>query len=107
MDPKTGFYRNGCCDTDAEDQGMHTVCVEVTADFLDYSRARGNDLSTPVPEHGFKGLRPGDKWCLCAMRWKDALADGKAPKVYIAATHLETLDVVTLEELSRHAVDLN
>ena len=105
--PKTGFYRNGCCDTGNEDRGMHTVCVEVTQAFLDYSAARGNDLSTPMPQHGFPGLKPGDKWCLCATRWKEALEAGRAPKVYAAATHIDTLNVVTLGELTAHAVDLN
>src|SRR4051812_13030555 len=88
--PMTGFYRTGCCDTDDEDVGVHTVCVQVTADFLSYSAARGNDLSTPVPEHGFPGLKPGDRWCLCAARWKDAYDAGKAPHVYLTSTHEDT-----------------
>lgn len=105
--PKTGYFRNGCCDTDDTDRGVHTVCVQVTEDFLAYSRARGNDLSTPAPGHGFAGLKPGDKWCLCAARWKEAYDAGKAPKVFIAATHVDTLDIVPLEALKAHAVDIN
>jgi len=105
--PKTGFFRNGCCDTSDEDHGVHTVCVQLTADFLSYSRARGNDLSTPVPEHGFPGLKPGDRWCLCASRWKEAYDAGKAPHVVLASTHEATLDIVDLELLTRYALDMN
>lgn len=103
-DPLTGFYRTGCCDTGAEDAGVHTVCARVTAEFLEFSAARGNDLSTPRPEHGFAGLRPGDRWCLCADRWVEALAAGVAPPVVLAATHARTLDWVDLADLHRHAV---
>ena len=106
-DPKTGYYRNGCCDTGDDDRGVHTVCVEVSVDFLHYSAARGNDLSTPKPEHGFPGLKPGDRWCLCASRWKEALDAGVAPKLYLSATHEATLELVPLEVLTRHAVDMN
>ena len=89
--PMTGFYRNGSCDTGPEDLGVHSVCVRVTAEFLEYSRSRGNDLSTPMPAYGFPGLKPGDCWCLCAERWKEALADGMAPPVKLAGTHAKTL----------------
>jgi len=105
--PKTGFFRNGCCDTDATDRGRHTVCVEVTAEFLAFSRSVGNDLSTPAPQHGFAGLKPGDKWCLCAARWKEAYDAGKAPRVYVTATHLDTLEIIPIEQLTAHAIDLN
>lgn len=104
--PRTGFFRDGCCHTDPEDGGMHTVCAEMTAEFLAYSRSRGNDLSTPHPEFGFPGLRPGDRWCLCAARWQEAFAAGCAPRVVLAATHAATLEVVSLTDLKRHALDL-
>jgi len=106
-DPRTGFYRNGCCDTGAEDTGMHTVCAVMTEAFLVFSREQGNDLSTPRPELGFAGLRPGDRWCLCVGRWKEALDAGVAPPVVLAATHEEALAVVPLEALKRHAIDLS
>jgi uncharacterized protein (DUF2237 family) len=102
----TGFYRDGCCNTGYDDVGIHTVCVRVTREFLAFSKKRGNDLSTPVPEMGFPGLKPGDRWCLCAGRWKEALDAGMAPQVVLAATHEETLAIVPLEALKRHAVDL-
>jgi uncharacterized protein (DUF2237 family) len=105
LDPLTGFYRDGCCNTDYDDTGIHTVCVRVTAKFLAFSKARGNDLSTPMPEFGFPGLKPGDQWCLCAGRWKEALDAGMAPPVVLAATHEETLAVVALADLKRHALD--
>jgi hypothetical protein len=105
MDPLTGFYRDGCCNTDHEDTGIHTVCVRVTAKFLAYSKAQGNDLSTPAPQFGFDGLKPGDQWCLCAGRWREARDAGMAPQVVLAATHEETLAIVPLSELKRHAVD--
>lgn len=105
LDPLTGFYRDGCCNTDYEDTGIHTVCVRVTARFLAFSRRVGNDLSTPMPEYGFPGLKPGDQWCLCAGRWKEALDAGVAPPVVLAATHEETLAIVALEDLRRHALD--
>lgn len=104
--PLTGFYRSGCCHTGPEDLGLHTVCVEVTAAFLAFSKSRGNDLSTPQPEFGFPGLEPGDRWCLCAARWQEALEAGSAPRVVLAATHEATLEIVALEDLKRHALDL-
>jgi len=107
LDPLTGFYRDGCCNTGYEDTGIHTVCVRVTAKFLSFSKQRGNDLSTPAPQFGFAGLRPGDQWCLCAGRWKEALDAGLAPPVVLAATHEETLAIVALEDLKRHALDLS
>ena len=103
--PLTGFFRDGCCNTSAEDVGLHTVCALMTAEFLEFSKSRGNDLSTPRPEYDFPGLRPGDRWCLCALRWKEANAAGKAPQVFLASTHEVTLAVVTLDELERHAAD--
>lgn len=102
--PLTGFFRNGCCETGAQDVGMHTVCAVMSAEFLAYSRSVGNDLSTPVPEHGFPGLRPGDRWCLCAPRWKEALDAGAAPQLVLEATHEETLAIVPLGVLKDHAV---
>ena len=105
LDPLTGFYRDGCCNTGYEDVGIHTVCVRVTREFLAFSRRRGNDLTTPLPEAGFPGLRPGNQWCLCAGRWKEALDAGMAPPVVLAATHEETLAIVALAELKRHASD--
>ncbi len=104
--PVTGFYRSGCCDTGPDDPGVHTVCVRVTAEFLEYSRSRGNDLSTPMPAYGFSGLQPGDCWCLCAERWKEALADGMAPPVKLAGTHAKTLEFVSLDALKAYALDL-
>jgi uncharacterized protein (DUF2237 family) len=103
----TGFYRTGCCHTGPEDVGLHTVCVEVSSAFLAFSKARGNDLSTPRPEFGFAGLRPGDRWCLCAARWQEALEAGSAPRVVLAATHEATLELVALSDLKRHAIDLS
>lgn len=102
--PMTGFFRNGCCDTDHADTGMHTVCAVMTAQFLAYSKLSGNDLSTPQPDAGFPGLVPGDRWCLCVGRWREAFAAGCAPGVILAATHEEALAVVTLDDLERHAV---
>ncbi len=104
--PLTGFYRSGCCHTGEDDAGLHTVCVEMTAEFLSFSKMRGNDLSTPLPEFGFPGLKPGDRWCLCAERWKEALQAGMAPRVVLLATHEATLEVVSIEDLKRHAIDL-
>lgn len=104
FDPQTGFFRDGCCNTGPEDRGRHTVCVRVTEEFLAFSRRHGNDLSTPRPEYGFPGLRPGDRWCLCAARWVEALAAGVAPKVILASTHQATLKVVPLHLLSAHAM---
>ena len=107
LDPLTGFYRDGCCDTGYDDTGIHTVCVRVTREFLAFSRKRGNDLTTPLPAAGFPGLRPGNQWCLCAGRWKEALDAGMAPPVVLAATHEETLAIVPLAELKRYAIDLS
>lgn len=106
FDPITGFYRNGCCDTGAEDRGAHTVCVRVTEEFLAFSRSRGNDLSTPRPEFGFPGLRPGDRWCLCAERWKEAWKAGVAPKVILTSTHRATLRHVPMEALLANAMPI-
>jgi hypothetical protein len=104
--PLTGFYRSGCCHTGPEDLGLHTVCVEVTAPFLAFSKSRGNDLSTPQPEFGFPGLEPGDRWCLCAARWREALEAGHPPRVILGATHEATLEIVPLDDLKRYAIDL-
>ena len=106
LTPMTGFFRNGCCDTSAEDVGSHTVCVVMTAEFLKFSKARGNDLSTPMPEFGFKGLKPGDRWCLCAPRWQEAFKAGQAPRVILRATHQGALSYCSLADLKRHAIDL-
>jgi len=105
--PLTGFYRNGCCATGPEDVGSHTVCAVMTAAFLEFSRSRGNDLSTPRPEYGFPGLQPGDRWCLCAPRWQEALHAGSAPRVVLRATEISALDYCSLNELKRYADDLN
>src|SRR5437762_371666 len=105
-DPVTGFFRNGCCDTSAEDVGSHTVCAVMTAEFLAFSKAQGNDLSTPMPQYGFAGLKPGDRWCLCAPRWQEAFEAGKAPRVVLRATHQGALDHCSLADLKRHALDL-
>lgn len=104
--PITGFYRDGCCNTEKADVGSHTVCTRVTAEFLDFSREMGNDLSTPRSEFGFPGLRPGDQWCLCAARWQQALQAGVAPKVVLQATHAAALKHVKLSDLKRHAIDI-
>ena len=104
--PVTGFYRTGCCHTGPDDVGLHTVCVEVTAEFLTFSKAAGNDLSTPHPDFGFPGLQPGDRWCLCAARWREALEAGHPPRVILGATHEATLEIVDLEDLKRYAIDL-
>jgi len=103
--PMTGFYRNGCCDTGVRDDGVHTVCAQMTAEFLAFSASRGNDLSTPAPHFHFPGLKPGDRWCLCAPRWKEAFEAGVAPPVVLASTHMSTLEFVSLEELQEFAVD--
>lgn len=102
-DPLTGFYRDGCCHTGPEDLGVHTVCVIATEDFLAFSRERGNDLSTPRPEFRFPGLRPGDRWCLCAARWKEAWEAGKAPPVVPTATHEASLEFIPLKVLVKFA----
>jgi uncharacterized protein (DUF2237 family) len=105
--PVTGFYRDSCCNTGPEDRGLHTVCVVTTAEFLAYSKSCGNDLSTPVPEFGFPGLKPGDRWCLCAARWQEALEADKAPRVVISATHEATLELVDIADLKKYAIDLS
>ena len=106
-DPMTGFFRTGCCDTSPEDIGRHTVCIVASEEFLAFSKARGNDLSTPRPEFDFPGVQPGQRWCLCAARWVEALQAGKAPQVVLNATNEATLDIVSLEDLKRYAVDLH
>jgi uncharacterized protein (DUF2237 family) len=102
--PLTGFYRDGCCNTGPEDQGLHLVCVRVTDDFLSYSQSVGNDLSTANLSHGFAGLKPGDRWCLCVDRWRQAFEHGCAPQVVLEATHISTLEFVDLDDLRTHAV---
>ena len=102
--PKTGFFRDGCCNTDRRDHGVHTVCVRVSDEFLEFSRRRGNDLSTPAPQFQFPGLQAGDQWCLCAARYAEALDAGVAPPVVLEATHEKTLEYVDLDELLRHAI---
>jgi uncharacterized protein (DUF2237 family) len=103
-DPITGFYRDGCCNTGPDDIGLHLVCAEMTAEFLEFSRMVGNDLSTPRPQYQFPGLKPGDRWCLCVTRWKEALMAGRAPRVVLEATHISALEFVDLDDLKRHAV---
>ena len=105
-EPVTGFFRDGCCNTSPEDLGRHVVCVRVTAEFLDFARSRGNDLSTPMPEYGFPGLQPGDQWCLCAARWQEALQANAAPRVGLQSTHAAALQVVKLADLKKYALDL-
>lgn len=104
-DPMTGFYRDGCCNTGASDAGLHVVCAVMTAEFLAFSKSRGNDLSTPNPLYRFDGLQPGDRWCLCAARWKEAYDAGRAPQVVLAATHISALEFASIEQLSEHAVE--
>lgn len=103
-EPLTGFYRNGCCETGPEDEGKHTVCAVMTEEFLEFSKSQGNDLQTPRPQWGFAGLNPGDRWCLCALRWKEAYDAGAAPQVVLEATEEKTLDFVSLETLVAYAV---
>ena len=105
-EPLTGFFRDGCCNTGPEDRGLHTVCVVLTAPFLDFSKSAGNDLSTPMPQYGFAGLKPGQRWCLCAARWQEAFEAGAAPQVVLEATHAVTLQVVSLADLKKHAISL-
>ena len=104
-DPMTGFLRNGCCQVTEEDLGNHGVCVRLTAEFLAFSRSRGNDLSTPRPEYGFAGLSPGDQWCLCSARWQEAFKAGCAPQVVLAATSAAALEIVRLQDLQKYAID--
>jgi uncharacterized protein (DUF2237 family) len=106
IEPMTGFYRDGCCNTGREDIGSHTVCAVMTAAFLEFSKSRGNDLSTPVPDFGFPGLKPGDRWCLCAPRWQEAFEANHAPRVILRATHEGALSYCSLADLKRFAVDL-
>lgn len=101
--PLTGFFRDGCCRTGADDLGTHVVCARVTAEFLQFSLERGNDLMTPRPEYRFAGLKPGDRWCLCALRWVEALEAGVAPPVVLEATHVRVLEMVDLDALHKHA----
>lgn len=105
--PITGFYRDGKCNTCDEDVGSHTVCIEASTEFLEYSRFKGNDLSTPAPEFDFAGVRPGNSWCLCAARWLEAHEDGMAPRVYLLRTHKRALEIVPFELLKKYAADLN
>ncbi len=105
MEPVTGFYRDGCCNTGGSDMGLHTVCMEATAEFLTFSKARGNDLSTPLPQYQFPGLKPGDRWCLCVERWKEALEAGMAPRVKLESCHISTLEFVDLEDLQEYAIE--
>lgn len=107
LDPVTGFFRDGCCNTSEQDAGSHTVCIEVTDEFLQFSRSKGNDLSRPVKEFGFPGLEPGNRWCLCAVRWLEAQQAGMAPRVYLQRTHVRALEVIPLKLLRQYAVDLN
>ena len=106
ISPPTGFFRNGCCDTSRGDVGSHTVCVEVTAEFLKFSKERGNDLSTPAPDFGFGGLKAGDRWCLCAPRWQEAFRANMAPRVLLRSTHVGALEYCSLVDLKKHATDL-
>jgi len=106
-DPVTGFFRDGACNTCEDDLGSHTVCIEASQQFLEYSRFKGNDLSTPIPEFDFRGLSPGDTWCLCAARWLEAFENDMAPKVHLTRTHIKALEIVPLELLKKHAADLN
>ncbi|MDG2088984.1 MAG: DUF2237 domain-containing protein [Arenicellaceae bacterium] len=107
FDPVTGFFRDGCCNTNAQDVGSHTICVRLTEEFLQFSKATGNDLSTPMPQFNFPGLNPGDQWCLCAVRWLQAFDQNMAPSVRLTATHERALDIVPLEALKAYALDLN
>ena len=105
-EPLTGYFRDGCCNTSREDRGLHTVCVVLTAPFLEFSKSVGNDLSTPMPQYGFAGLSPGQRWCLCAARWQEAFEADAAPQVVLESTHAVTLQVVALADLKKHAVTL-
>jgi uncharacterized protein (DUF2237 family) len=107
MEPLTGWTRSGACETGEQDLGSHTVCVQVTDAFLEFSMQQGNDLSTPMPEYGFPGLKAGDRWCVCAARWKEAFDAGCAPRVALRSTHANALDIVSFEDLKAHAIDLN
>ncbi|WP_339735727.1 DUF2237 domain-containing protein [uncultured Gimesia sp.] len=104
LEPLTGFYRDGCCNTGGSDMGLHTVCTQVTEEFLEFSKERGNDLSTPLPQYEFTGLKPGDRWCLCVERWKEALEAGMAPHVKLESCHISSLEFVDLEDLQQYAI---
>jgi len=104
--PTSGFYRDGCCNTGPEDSGAHVVCARMTKEFLKFSKTRGNDLSTPAPQLGFPGLMPGDRWCLCAARWKEAFDAGVAPPIILTSTHEAALEYVSLEDMKKHALDI-
>ncbi len=106
-EPVTGFFRDGCCNTNGQDFGSHTICIETSQDFLEFSRFKGNDLSTPMPDFGFPGLKPGDRWCLCAARWLEAHEQGMAPRVHLTRTHIKALEIVSLDILRSYAADLN
>ncbi len=106
MNPVTGFFRDGACNTCEEDFGSHTVCIETSQEFLDYSKSQGNDLSTPMPAYGFPGVNPGDSWCLCASRWLEAEKSGMAPKVHLQSTHLRALEIIPLELLKKYEADI-
>jgi uncharacterized protein len=105
LDPPTGFFRDGCCRSGADDQGLHLVCAEMTQEFLEFSREAGNDLIAAVPAFGFPGLKPGDRWCLCVQRWKQAFEAGIAPRIVLESTHISTLEFVDLADLEAHSVD--
>ena len=107
IDPMTGFYRDGCCNTGAGDVGTHTVCAIMTDEFLEYSKSKGNDLITPRPEFDFPGLKAGDAWCLCALRWEEARRAGCAPRVKLTSTNIKTLEMVEFDDLKAHQIDLN
>ena len=107
IDPMTGFYRDGCCNTGPGDVGTHTVCAIMTDEFLKYSKSKGNDLITPRPEFDFPGLKAGDAWCLCALRWEEARQAGCAPRVKLTSTNIKTLEMVEFEDLKAHQIDLN
>ena len=105
MDPVTGFYRDGVCNTCKDDFGSHTVCIETSQEFLDYTKSQGNDLSTPMPAYGFEGLEPGDNWCICAGRWLEAEKRGMAPRLNLQSTHIRALEIIPMELLIKYAVD--
>lgn len=107
ISPMTGFTRNGCCETGPADVGSHTVCIQATEEFLQFSKSRGNDLTTPIPQYQFNGLKPGDRWCLCAARWQEAYAAGKAPRVVLRATHERALEIIDFAALKTHALDMS
>ena len=106
-DPVTGFFRDNVCNTCTQDVGSHTICIEASEQFLEFSRFKGNDLSTPVPEADFKGIKPGDTWCLCAARWLEAYQDDRAPRVHLRKTHIKALEIVPMEILRKYALDLS